>query len=369
VRVGSAIASGDGEASNGEVYYLLSDHLGSTTVVADADGVGLGSVIYDPYGAVLESTLSVTVTDRLFTSQRWDATIGLYDYNARFYDPYLNRFLSPDSIIPDPANPQDLNRYTYVRNNPLGYVDPDGHNPQLPPRHDGGWVPGSAPSQDKVWSEGTATSVSWGDVSDPNQVAQLYGMLAYELGPRDEEGKTLYYSIMDPWPDTSSIEDSGFNHMQQYVYYQTAKNNALVEAYGGYDNLMLKVSEACLNDSCNNRNLDDWESASGERFSEEARSFLAGTFWAMGSSPGSTPQAFFLREINADEFNRYNYEPWWMAELMGLYPRQVLVAQGKWVLEEYLVDPESWQQWHQLNRGGWQGTRGATTDVPPPTVQ
>jgi hypothetical protein len=39
-------------------------------------------------------------------------------------------FISPDSIIPDPGNPQDLNRYTYTRNNPLRYTDPTGHSPQ-----------------------------------------------------------------------------------------------------------------------------------------------------------------------------------------------------------------------------------------------
>jgi hypothetical protein len=47
---------------------------------------------------------------------------------ARFYDPYLNRFISPDTIIPDPANPQSFNRHSYVYNNPHRYVDPTGHN-------------------------------------------------------------------------------------------------------------------------------------------------------------------------------------------------------------------------------------------------
>jgi hypothetical protein len=53
----------------------------------------------------------------------------LYDYNARFYDPYLNRFISPDTIVPDFANPQSLNRYSYVIGNPLNYRDPSGHTP------------------------------------------------------------------------------------------------------------------------------------------------------------------------------------------------------------------------------------------------
>jgi len=48
-------------------------------------------------------------------------------YNARWYDPYLNRWVQPDSIIPDPGNSQDWNRYSYVRDNPLKYTDPTGH--------------------------------------------------------------------------------------------------------------------------------------------------------------------------------------------------------------------------------------------------
>jgi hypothetical protein len=41
--------------------------------------------------------------------------------------PYINRFLSADTIVPGYANPQNLNRYSYVANNPLRYTDPTGH--------------------------------------------------------------------------------------------------------------------------------------------------------------------------------------------------------------------------------------------------
>ena len=66
-------------------------------------------------------------TDRQFTGQRWEASLGFYDYVARQYNPVLGRFLQADTIIPDPANPQSLNRYAYVLNNPLRYTDPTGH--------------------------------------------------------------------------------------------------------------------------------------------------------------------------------------------------------------------------------------------------
>ena len=49
--------------------------------------------------------------------------------NARYYLPHLGRFASPDTLVPDPANPQAFNRYSYTLNNPLRYTDPDGHRP------------------------------------------------------------------------------------------------------------------------------------------------------------------------------------------------------------------------------------------------
>ena len=51
------------------------------------------------------------------------------DYRARWYIPALGRFASADTIIPNPGAPQSLNRYSYAGNNPLVYIDPDGHNP------------------------------------------------------------------------------------------------------------------------------------------------------------------------------------------------------------------------------------------------
>lgn len=55
------------------------------------------------------------------------------DYNARMYSPTLGRFIQPDTIVPDMFNPQSLNRYSYVLNNPIRYTDPTGHCPGLKP--------------------------------------------------------------------------------------------------------------------------------------------------------------------------------------------------------------------------------------------
>jgi len=58
--------------------------------------------------------------------------LGLYDYNARYYDPALGRFVQADTVVPKLVTPQSLNRYTYVLNNPLNLVDPTGHQEATP---------------------------------------------------------------------------------------------------------------------------------------------------------------------------------------------------------------------------------------------
>lgn len=60
------------------------------------------------------------------TGKELDDTTGLYFYGARYYDPSLGRFITADPTIQKPYDPQDLNRYTYCRNNPINYTDPTG---------------------------------------------------------------------------------------------------------------------------------------------------------------------------------------------------------------------------------------------------
>jgi len=81
------------------------------------------SIVYLPFGATRTGSVN---TPKEFTGQRLDST-GLYYYNARYYDATIGRFISPDTVIQNFANPQNLNRYSYCLNNPLKYVDPSGY--------------------------------------------------------------------------------------------------------------------------------------------------------------------------------------------------------------------------------------------------
>ncbi|MCZ7665892.1 MAG: RHS repeat-associated core domain-containing protein [Chloroflexi bacterium] len=112
---------------NRPASFLLTDHLGSTTATVFAGTGGLQSLRqYTAWGEEY-SSYEVTPSGYRYTSQRWDSGLGLYDYNARYYDPTLGKFISADTLVPDPVNPQSLNRYTYVLNRPLGFTDPTGH--------------------------------------------------------------------------------------------------------------------------------------------------------------------------------------------------------------------------------------------------
>ncbi|GEM_PF-1466922 len=117
------------ESSGGALYYLLSDHLGSIALTLDSAGNRLNTnteIRYYPYGAP-RYTAGATPTTFNFTGQRRDGGSGLLYYGARWYDPVVGRFISADTIVPQPGNPQSLNRYSYVGNQPTVSIDPSGH--------------------------------------------------------------------------------------------------------------------------------------------------------------------------------------------------------------------------------------------------
>jgi RHS repeat-associated protein len=108
------------------VYFIHSDHLGSTSLTTDITGTVVAETRYLPYGEERWIT-GTLVTDFTFTGQRAERGFGLMDYNARYYDPGLGRFVSADSVVPQAGNPQAFNRYAYTMNNPVRHIDPSGH--------------------------------------------------------------------------------------------------------------------------------------------------------------------------------------------------------------------------------------------------
>jgi RHS repeat-associated protein len=92
-------------------YFYHNDHLGSVNVITDINGVQVQLNEYDPWGGVSKQIGSIEPTHR-FTGKELDPETGLYYYGGRYYDPEISRFISADPFVPEPGNPQSLNRYT-----------------------------------------------------------------------------------------------------------------------------------------------------------------------------------------------------------------------------------------------------------------
>lgn len=113
------------------------DHLGSTTLVTDANGAISDERSHDPWGAPrdphdwLAPALGQLPPDahNVGFAGHEGRTFGpgLVDMKARWYDPAIGRFLQADTVVPSPFTPLDWNRYTYVRNAPTVFTDPTGH--------------------------------------------------------------------------------------------------------------------------------------------------------------------------------------------------------------------------------------------------
>jgi len=111
----------------GRTDYYHADRLGSIRLLTDDQGQVAAAYDYDAFGKLSTSQGSVS-NPFAFTGREWDASTGLYYYRARYYDPGLGRFLSPDPLPAALDEPLEQNPYLYVRNQPLRFVDPLGLN-------------------------------------------------------------------------------------------------------------------------------------------------------------------------------------------------------------------------------------------------
>jgi RHS repeat-associated protein len=127
-------------------YYIHTDHLGSWLKITDQSGNVKNRYSYDAWGRPRSPStwalMPIGITDALinnlnamqprfdrgYTGHEHMCGFGLINMNGRLYDPYLQRFLSPDNYVQSPENAQSYNRYSYCLNNPLMYTDPSGWN-------------------------------------------------------------------------------------------------------------------------------------------------------------------------------------------------------------------------------------------------
>ena len=118
--------------------YVREDREGSVAAILASDGTSYVKESFDAFGARRSActwsglptsgtqTRINAVTRHGYTWQTALGAMGLNDMNGRIQDAITGRFLSADPYIKNPLNPQNYNRYSYVNNNPLSYIDPTG---------------------------------------------------------------------------------------------------------------------------------------------------------------------------------------------------------------------------------------------------
>jgi|GEM_PF-2367990 len=190
-----------GYAGDNGVFYLLNDHLVSTSVLVNQNGTVNSRNYFFPFGGNRSGAGFSALTTKRFTGQYHESSLpggeGSSDYGARWYDAQLGRFLSADTIVPNPGDPQAFNRYSYVLNNPLRYIDPSGRLPMFTPGNGGGTRP--------PCTRGSGCTVTVPIVQDcaqnrcrHPQVSASIRFYAYTYGiPEDLLGATLMVEAID----------------------------------------------------------------------------------------------------------------------------------------------------------------------------
>jgi RHS repeat-associated protein len=216
---------------SGTIYYLLGDHLGSTAITTNSSGVKTAEKRYYPWGTE-RYTYGAAVTTYQFTGQRLESGIGLYFYNARWYDPAAGRFISADTLIPDPGDSQAWDRYAYTLNNPLRYTDPNGHNycesrwADPSDCAEAGAVNGHVPPVENPQEEEQGPALTWTGTRMNELYWELYRMSGNKFSLEDFITLILQRELASWWNDMLSF----FKKPSTLVLYELghSSQNALI---------------------------------------------------------------------------------------------------------------------------------------------
>jgi RHS repeat-associated protein len=113
------------EYANGDVHWILADHLGSVRDLVNASGELVNHIKYDSFGNVIAESNPAIKSRYKYTGREFDAETGMQFNRARYYDANIGRFLSEDPIGFEGGS---LNLVSYVANSPSNYRDPSGNN-------------------------------------------------------------------------------------------------------------------------------------------------------------------------------------------------------------------------------------------------
>lgn len=109
-------------------FYPVFDGLGSVVGLTDSSGNKVAEYHLDAWGNFrFPGEINAAARHFAYTGYRFMPEAGLYFAVSRFYDPQHGRFITQDTYLGKIDDVPTLHRYVYARNNPTGYIDPDGH--------------------------------------------------------------------------------------------------------------------------------------------------------------------------------------------------------------------------------------------------
>lgn len=210
------------------VEYLAVDNQGSVQLTVPTGATSASKVrSYQPYGR--PRTNEVTASDRGWISQIEDRSTGLDYLNARYYDPTMGRFISPDPLF-DPAVPQSINPYSYGINNPVTFSDPSGLDPPC-------YHPGVSCSQEDRAGQISAIS----NQSYDEALNQIQANDAAEDGPAVEMGPGQVADFVDEY--AGWVEDYDWEAVVDEAWMVETETTTTVVVSMGDETLVLVSRE------------------------------------------------------------------------------------------------------------------------------
>jgi RHS repeat-associated protein len=225
-RNGQLLVVWDGsETVDKRLQWLVQDHLGSTRMVVDRSGNLAGIRRHDflPFGEELPAGVGIRSAGigyggdsvrQKFTGKERDEETGLDYLLARYHSSLQGRFTSADSFLGFIVNPQTLNLYAYVQNNPLAFADPTGHWSEPKDGNDEDFGRRLKELQDIASSK----------MIDPNYCLCFKDWKKEES--KDNQGRPI---VRYTWVDDPNVHDVPNNHS----YVDVDGNFIQLWAYGG----------------------------------------------------------------------------------------------------------------------------------------
>ncbi len=226
VSAGDQMATYDADG----LHFRLADWLGTQRVQTDYAGVVENKYQHLPFGELVGSDAGAT--EKHFTGQEHD-TESMNDYfKARYMASAMGRFMSPDTLLGSPDDPQSLNLYAYVKNNSLTNIDPDGHDCIVQTRT-------SDTTEDVKRYPGTCDNVMIGDGESKAYIPGIVDMSS--IKGDGSGGISLTYTPYNtnadvgtpslngaPYPDSTNLALNWGNNARGYQTFSNA--NGVVQA-------------------------------------------------------------------------------------------------------------------------------------------